>query len=294
VSKPFRKPLNKKAISQKFSAQKTTVPKPQLHKKPSQGFSRNPRGPRESDSSQVSTKHFRAVVGKHAIAEALKVSVKKIKLAYLRAGWESSQDLRELSDELKRLKIQNEVRPAGFFDQYYSSAQGAVLFIDGRPEMDMHALANKEKSILVILDGIEDPHNLGAILRSSWLMGIDAIVTTVEGSVGLSPAVHKVACGGVEHVPVIEVSNFNGLVNDLKKMGYWFFGLSHKAKNTLFNTRLQDKIVWVIGSEEKGLRSTTEKFCDELVAIPQVSASASYNASVAAAMALLETKRQQQ
>ncbi len=112
VSKPFRKPINKKTFAHKFtdqksSAQKPTVQKPQLHKKSSQSFSKSSRGPRDSDSSQISTKHFRAVVGKHAISEALKTSVKKIKLAYLRAGWESSQDLRELSDELKRLKMQN-------------------------------------------------------------------------------------------------------------------------------------------------------------------------------------------
>lgn len=259
----------------------------------SRSFQKGP-PPKKSNrpaADYISLKNLRAVVGKHAIAETLRVNPKKIKLAYLRAGWESSQELRELSEELTRNKIKTEVRPGGFFEQYYGSAQGAVLFTEGRPELDLETLRNKEKSILIVLDGIEDPHNLGAILRTSWLLGVDAIITKVDGSVGLTPSVHKVACGGVEHVPVIEVSNLNQVSSTLKDMGFWFFGLSHQAPSTIFNTRLQDKIVWMIGSEEKGLRSTTEKLCDELVSIPQSATHASYNASVATAMALIETVR---
>ena len=282
MSKPFRRTLGQSEVSKKLNSSLKKSSRLPLKNK----------GQRQiQDSDKISTKHLRAVVGKHAIAEALRISSHKVKLVYLRSGWESSHELRELAEELKKYRIQFDVRPHGFFDQYYSSAQGAVLFLEGRPEFSLESLDSKTKSTLLFLDGLEDPHNLGAILRTAWLMGVDAVVTTTDGAVGLSPSVHKVACGGVEHVPVVELSNFSTLANELKKRGYWFFGLSHKAKSTLLNTQLQDKIVWVIGSEEKGLRSTTEKLCEELVSIPQVSPHASYNASVATGMALILTLR---
>ena len=143
-----------------------------------------------------------------------------------------------------------------------------------------------------MLDGIEDPHNLGAILRTSWLTGVHGVLIPEDRAVGLTPTVHKVACGGVEHVPVEETTNFSNYAEDLKKKGYWIYGLSPRGKKSIFELDLPEKVVWAIGAEDKGMRVTTERLCDELVFIPQSSASASYNASVATAMALTETLRQ--
>jgi 23S rRNA (guanosine2251-2'-O)-methyltransferase len=115
-----------------------------------------------------------------------------------------------------------------------------------------------------------------------------------DRSVGLSPTVHKVACGGVEHVPFEQYSQFHPKLEELKKQGYWVFGLSHKAEKNLFEIKIPEKVIWVLGAEDKGLRTTTERVCDELVCLPQADAAASYNVSVAAGMTLIETLRQRQ
>jgi 23S rRNA (guanosine2251-2'-O)-methyltransferase len=236
-------------------------------------------------------KSWRIVIGQHAINEVLQVRPKAILQAWLKQGWESSQDLRDLNEELKKLKIKSEIKPMGVLDRF-GGHQGAALMLEEVPELNWAALESQQHSKLLILDGIEDPHNLGAILRTSWLMQVDGILIPADRSVGLSPGVHKVACGGAEHVPVEICPNFSNPLEKLKKMGYWVFGLSHLGKKTIFDLKLPEKVVWVVGAEDKGMRTTTERLCDELVSIPQVSAAASYNASVASAMALTETFRQ--
>lgn len=237
-------------------------------------------------------KTWRAVVGNHAINEALKVASSDCKKLWVKGTWESNEDLRRIVESAQRLRLQFEVKSDGVLDKLASTHQGAVLYVDGAPEFSFDLLKSKEQSVVLMLDGLEDPHNLGAIMRTSWLVGADAIITPEDRAVGLTPIVHKVACGGVEHVPLEQVNNFTRHAEALKEQGYWIYGLSHKATKTLFDMNLPEKVVWAIGAEDKGLRGTTEKICDELVSIPQVSAGASYNASVAAAMALSETCRQ--
>jgi 23S rRNA (guanosine2251-2'-O)-methyltransferase len=237
-------------------------------------------------------KEWRPVIGTHAIKEALSVRAKMGKLLWLRQGWESSADLREIQEMTHAARIKIEFKPDGVVDRFGSSHQGAVLFMNGAPTLLMEDLASDEKSIALILDGIEDPHNLGAILRTSWLVGVKGVIVPEDRAVGLTPTVHKVACGGAEHVPVVETTNFAKYAEEFKKIGYWIYGLSPRGKKSIFDLQLPDKVVWAIGSEDKGMRVTTERLCDELVYIPQSSAAASYNASVATAMALTETLRQ--
>lgn len=246
----------------------------------------------EKNNRDQIPKSWRIVIGNHAIHETLKVRPKRVLSAWLRQGWESSQDLRELHDELKKHKIKTEVKPLGILDRF-GGHQGAAVMLEEVPELSWASLKEKSKSQVLVLDGIEDPHNLGAIMRTAWLMRVDAIFIPADRSVGLTPGVHKVACGGVEHVPVEVCTNFSNPLEELKKIGYWVFGLSHEGDKTIFDLNFPEKVVWVIGAEDKGLRSTTQKLCDELVSIPQVSAAASYNASVATGMALSETFRQQ-
>lgn len=235
---------------------------------------------------------WRVVIGTHAINEALKVRPEEVKGFWLRTGWENSGDLREMHDLALKNRIKVELKAETVIEKFGPSQQGAALFLGGRPELDMESLADLDKSILLMLDGIEDPHNLGAILRTSWLIGAQGVFIPEDRAVGLTPTVHKVACGGVEHVPVEETTNFANYAEELKKQGYWIYGLSPRGKRSIFELDLPDKVVWAVGSEDKGLRVTTERLCDELVFIPQASSSASYNASVATAMALTETLRQ--
>lgn len=246
----------------------------------------------QSESRKPDFKNSRVVVGTHAIQEALKTNASKIQSVWLQKGFESSEELRELESKCRSLRISTELRPKEQLTKEFPAHQGAVVVMEGRPRLDWDALAEKNESMVLFLDGIEDPHNLGAILRTAWLMGVDALFIPQDRSVHLTATVHKVACGGVEHVPVEIIPNFQATVEKLKEQGYWVFGLSHKASKGLYNFKLPEKIVWMIGAEDKGLRTTTEKLCDEMAKLPQVSAEASYNASVATALALGETGRQ--
>jgi 23S rRNA (guanosine2251-2'-O)-methyltransferase len=237
-------------------------------------------------------REWRIVVGNHAIKEALVMRPKKVKGMWLKNGWETSSDLREIEEMARKHKITPEIRQEGVIDKFGSSHQGAALFVEGAPGLDLDHVASLDTSIILMLDGIEDPHNLGAILRTSWLTGVRGVLIPEDRAVGLTPTVHKVACGGVEHVPVEETTNFSKYTEQLKEKGYWVYGLSPRGKKSIFELDLPEKVIWAIGAEDKGLRVTTERLCDELVYIPQTNASASFNASVATAMALTETLRQ--
>ena len=250
---------------------------------------------RERPSARIENaipREWRVVIGTHATKEVFEVRPHQIKLVWLRQGWEHSSDLRELQDLALQNKVKIEVKPPAALEKFGSSQQGAAVFVDGAPQFDVEGLETFDKSIVLILDGIEDTHNLGAILRTSWLVGVHGVLIPEDRAVGLTPTVHKVACGGVEHVPVEEANNFSKYTEDLKKKGYWVYGLSPRGKKSIFDLELPEKVVWVVGSEDKGMRVTTERLCDELAYIPQSSSSASYNASVATAVALSETLRQ--
>lgn len=251
------------------------------------------RGPSPAARSENQIpREWRIVIGTHAINEVLKVRPREVKGMWIRQGWETSNDLREMHELALANRVKVDIKSEGVIEKFGSSQQGAAIFVDGAPTFDMDGLAAFEKSVVLMLDGIEDPHNLGAIVRTSWLVGAHGVLIPEDRAVGLTPTVHKVACGGVEHVPVEETTNFAKYAEGLKKQGYWIFGLSPRGKQSIFELDLPDKVVWAVGSEDKGLRVTTERLCDELVFIPQASSSASYNASVATAMALTETLRQ--
>lgn len=238
-------------------------------------------------------RHWRVVVGTHAIREVLSVRPKAIEQAWFQQGFESNKELKELHKDVLGRGIKPELKPEGLLEKIAKSHQGALVLVSQKPEIEWDQIYRKPSSKIMVLDGIEDPHNLGAILRTSWLMSVDGVLIPEDRAVGLSSTVHKVACGGVEHVPVEPVVSFAKPIEELKKQGYWVFGLSHLGKRQLFDLDIPEKVVWCVGSEDKGMRSTTERLCDELVQIPQLSAAASYNASVAAAIALTETYRQQ-
>lgn len=270
-------------------------PAPRNSQRPQQGRPHGRGGSSPSartNSENYIPREWRIVIGTHAINEVLKVRPREVKGMWIRQGWEHSNDLRDMHELALENKVKVDIKPEGVIEKFGSSQQGAAIFVDGAPTLDIDGLENFDKSIVLMLDGIEDPHNLGAIVRTSWLVGAHGVLIPEDRAVGLTPTVHKVACGGVEHVPVEATTNFAKYAEELKKQGYWIFGLSPRGKKSIFDLDLPDKVVWAVGSEDKGLRVTTERLCDELVLIPQASSSASYNASVATAMALTETLRQ--
>lgn len=237
-------------------------------------------------------RNWRQVAGTHAIVELLKTRPKTVELVLLQANWRSSADLREMADLLQAKKIKIEEKSEQQLNEISRSHQGAVAFSNETLEFDYQNHNWDEHGLVIALDGVEDTQNLGAILRTSWLMGAQGIIIPEDRAVGLTATVHKVASGGAEHVPVHRTNQFSTPFETLKKDGFWVFGLSHKATRTIYDLNIPEKVVWVLGAEDKGLRSPTEKACDELVSIPQASPSASYNVSVSAALAMAETKRQ--
>lgn len=237
-------------------------------------------------------KSWRQVTGTHAVKELLDTHPKSVQVALLQADFRSSGDLRELHERLESKKIKIELKSSQQLDEISRSHQGAVAFSNLNLEFEFQNFPDKSHGLVLALDGVEDTQNLGAVLRTGWLMGIDGVIIPEDRAVGLTATVHKVACGGVEHVPICRTNQFNVPFESLKKQGFWVFGLSHKAQNSIYDLKIPEKVVWVLGAEDKGLRSPTEKACDELVSIPQLSVNASYNVSVSAALALAETKRQ--
>lgn len=237
-------------------------------------------------------KSWRQVAGTHAIIELIKTHPKSVETVLVQTNWRNSSELRDLVDQLTAHKIKIEEKSDSQLEEISRSHQGAVAFSSLQLDFDYQNIEWGNNGLVMALDGVEDTQNLGAVLRTSWLMGVNGIIIPEDRAVGLTATVHKVACGGAEHVPIRRTNQFTDPFETLKKKGFWVFGLSHKAKKTIYDLTIPEKVIWVLGSEDKGMRSPTEKACDELVSIPQLSPNASYNVSVSAALALGETKRQ--
>jgi len=149
-----------------------------------------------------------------------------------------------------------------------------------------------EPAFLLVLDGVQDPHNLGACLRTADAAGVDAVILPRDRAVGITPVVHKVACGAVESVPVFTVTNLARTLRQLRDAGIWIYGTSDTAEQDLYESDLQGPIALVMGSEGKGLRRLTREHCDHLLAIPMAGQVESLNVSVAAGVLLFEARRQ--
>jgi 23S rRNA (guanosine2251-2'-O)-methyltransferase len=148
--------------------------------------------------------------------------------------------------------------------------------------------------VIVIADGIEDPHNLGSIIRTAEALGVRGVVVPQRRAVGVTSTVMKVAAGALENMAIARVVNLNQAIVKLKEAGFWIYGTTADTDTMLHQTNFSGAVGLVIGSEGKGLSQLTEKNCDQLVAIPLVGHTPSLNASVAAAIALYEVFRQRQ
>jgi 23S rRNA (guanosine2251-2'-O)-methyltransferase len=145
---------------------------------------------------------------------------------------------------------------------------------------------------LLILDGVQDPHNLGACLRSANAAGVHMVIAPRDRSVGMTPAVRKVACGAAEVTPFIQVTNLARTLEFLKKQGIWLYGAAGDAQNSLYQTKLTGPLALVLGAEENGLRRLTRDTCDDLLFIPMFGSVGSLNVSVATGVFLFEAVRQ--
>ena len=163
------------------------------------------------------------------------------------------------------------------------------------PYKDIHDILEsdlKEPPFFLILDGVEDPHNLGACLRVADAMGVHAVIAPKDRAVGLNATVRKVACGAAETVPFIAVTNLARTIRELKDAGVFVVGTTMDASTNLLNTKLDGPIALVLGAEGDGIRRLTAETCDALVTIPMFGSVESLNVSVASGICLYEVRRQ--
>jgi 23S rRNA (guanosine2251-2'-O)-methyltransferase len=146
--------------------------------------------------------------------------------------------------------------------------------------------------LLLILDGVQDPHNLGACLRTADAAGVTAVIAPRDRATGLTPAVRKVASGAAEAIPFIQVTNLARCLRELKDRGIWLVGADGEAEQDIFSASMSGPLGLIMGSEGGGLRRLTREHCDFLVRIPMAGAVESLNVSVAAGVCLFEAVRQ--
>jgi 23S rRNA (guanosine2251-2'-O)-methyltransferase len=146
--------------------------------------------------------------------------------------------------------------------------------------------------LVLVLDGVQDPHNLGACLRTAEAAGVHAVVIPKDRTVGLTPVVRKTSAGASELVPLFQVTNLARTLRTLKKAGIWIAGTSDEAKQNVYQQDLKGPLALVLGSEGQGIRRLTADLCDYLVRIPMAGAIESLNVSVATGVCLFEIQRQ--
>jgi 23S rRNA (guanosine2251-2'-O)-methyltransferase len=145
---------------------------------------------------------------------------------------------------------------------------------------------------LLLLDGVQDPHNLGACFRTADAAGVHAIIAPKDKAVGITPVVSKVACGATETVPFVQVTNLARAMEQIKEAGVWLYGADADATESLYQTKLTGAIGMVMGAEGSGLRRLTRELCDVLLKIPMTGSVSSLNVSVATGIFLFEAVRQ--
>lgn len=155
-------------------------------------------------------------------------------------------------------------------------------------------VAAHAEPFLLILDGVSDPHNLGACLRSADAAGVHAIVVPKDKSAKLSGIARKVACGAAETVPLVQVTNLARTMRELQEQGVWIVGTAGETETIVFQAKLTGPLAIVMGAEGTGMRRLTREHCDELVKIPMVGTVSSLNVSVATGICLFEVLRQRQ
>jgi len=173
--------------------------------------------------------------------------------------------------------------------------QGVVALVEQREgARDLGELLEDltEPALLLVLDGVQDPHNLGACLRVADAFAAHAVIVPRDRAVGITATVEKVASGAVETVPFFPVTNLARTLRELKERGLWVVGAAEDAEGDLFGARLEGPMAWVLGAEGEGLRRLTAETCDQRFSIPMLGRVESLNVSVAAGICLFETRRQ--
>lgn len=225
---------------------------------------------------------------------------KNAAIAYLKSGkvptrmyFSKNGDVSELIHLAKKYHIQYEMVDRSFLDRKVKAAhQGVVLEIESYEYASLEEITSQGKGLILVCDGLEDPHNLGAILRSCDAVGVDGVIIPKHRSVSLNATVAKVSTGAINSVKVAQVTNLVASLEKLKEQGYWVVGVENGIDAQDYTDfRVDMPLVLVLGSEGKGISRLVLKTCDLLVTIPMSGTVNSLNVSVAAALLLFEVKR---
>ena len=240
----------------------------------------------------------RIIYGFHAVTSRLRQSASSVKELYLDVARDDrrSVDLVKAAEERgTRVMRVDEKRLDGLTHNARHQGVAARIEVAKLPtHVDDVLEALQEPALLLILDGVTDPHNLGACLRVADAMGVHAVLAPKDRAVGINATVSKVASGAAETVPYIPVTNLARAMRELKDRGVWLLGTDERAEHDLYRVKLSGPLAWVLGAEGEGMRRLTRENCDELVRIPMLGTVESLNVSVSAGICIAEARRQRQ
>jgi 23S rRNA (guanosine2251-2'-O)-methyltransferase len=240
------------------------------------------------------------IYGLHAVAAALQRDPSRLLEIHIAEGMGEQARLRQILSEARGIGIPVRSSSRKALDKLVTAGAHQGIIAWQKParaltEDDLEPLlAGTAAPLLLILDGVQDPHNLGACLRTADAAGVTAVIAPRDRAVGLTPTVRKVACGAAETVPFIQVTNLARSLRDLKDRGIWLVGSDGAAEQDIFNAQLRGALGVVMGAEGEGLRRLTRDHCDFLVRIPMAGTVESLNVSVATGICLFEAVRQRQ
>ena len=237
------------------------------------------------------------IYGLHAVTSLLESGGKVHALWMLDSRHD--ERLQKLADLAQKAGLRVQRVPRDELDRMTRDArhQGVVAEAEGaelRDEGGLYVLLDqlKEAPFLLVLDGVQDPHNLGACLRSANAAGVHAVIAPKDRSAGLTAVARKVASGAAEMTPFFQVTNLARTLRDLKDRNIWFVGLAGESDQSLYELDLKGPIAIVMGAEGEGMRRLTKEHCDFLAKIPMGGQVESLNVSVATGISLFEARRQ--
>ncbi|MDH3975206.1 MAG: 23S rRNA (guanosine(2251)-2'-O)-methyltransferase RlmB [Deltaproteobacteria bacterium] len=239
----------------------------------------------------------RVVSGVNPVREALAARPDQIEVVCYASKDQSR--LSKLLESCKKARVKVSACDKKQLDRFAGSHnhQGIAAIISDFSYSEIDDILNfckksGEKAFILVLDGIQDPHNLGAIIRSAESAGIHGIIIPTDRAVHVTSTVEKVSAGAVEHIKIAKVTNIARTLEDLKKEGLWIIGAEGGSRTCLYDVDLTVHVVIVVGSEGKGVRPLVQKKCDIMVNIPMAGKINSLNVSVSSAIIMYEAVRQ--
>ncbi len=235
--------------------------------------------------------------GLHAVQTLLERHPGRVQRLWVLKGRQDRR-LQQVVRLAERHRLPMEFVPRSELDQRVDGVhQGIIAECEGHATRDERFLDQlleslEEPPLLLVLDGVTDPHNLGACLRTADAAGAHALIVPKDKSAPLNATAVKVACGAAEAVPVVSVTNLARTLKQLQERGLWITGTAGEAENTVFEADLTGPLVLVMGAEGKGMRRLTREHCDSLIKIPMAGEVSSLNVSVATGVCLFEAVRQ--